>query len=427
MKQYSIQEIADNSKRFPVVDGPFGTQLHADEYTTEGVPVIRITNLSYQGKFNEKDLVFITKEKAEILKRSEVVRDDIIIAKTGATIGKSAKFPLEYGIIASSCLKVSLNKKMVNPDYFLYQITSFQGQKRIIDGSSGSTRTTINNEPFKKIEFDFPEKPVQDYVVQILSKADAAIAQTEALIAKYQRIKTGLMQDLLTKGIDEHGNIRNEKTHRFKTEKGLRVPEEWEVKELKEIGNIVTGSTPPVKDENNYGEEYLFVTPADVTPNQFIVSTDRKLSKQGFSFCREILQNSICVVCIGSTIGKISMTNQVCTSNQQINSIVPFKSEFAQFYFYSLQIFLDEQLRREAGLQAVPIVNKSSFSKMIIPVPMEKNETLKILEHLNKIQNIFEKYQNNLSKLKSLKTGLMQDLLSGKVRVKIKEETLVNP
>src|SRR4051812_27100598 len=123
MKPYSIEDIADKSKRFPVVDGPFGTQLHADEYTNEGIPVIRITNLSFQGKFNDKNLVFITKEKAEILKRSEIVKDDIIIAKTGATIGKSAKFPLEYGIIASSCLKVSLNKKIVNPDYFLYQIT----------------------------------------------------------------------------------------------------------------------------------------------------------------------------------------------------------------------------------------------------------------------------------------------------------------
>ena len=60
---------------------------------------------------------------------------------------------------------------------------------------------------------------------------DRAIEQTEALIAKQQRIKTGLMQDLLTRGIDEHGNLRSEQTHEFKDSPLGRIPVEWEVRE----------------------------------------------------------------------------------------------------------------------------------------------------------------------------------------------------
>ena len=121
-RELSIDQISDKSKRFPVVDGPFGTQLHADEYVKEGVPVVRITNLSYSGKFSINDLVFVNENKYKELIRSEILKDDIIIAKTGATIGKSALFPLERGIIASSCLKVSSNRKIVDPVYKIYML-----------------------------------------------------------------------------------------------------------------------------------------------------------------------------------------------------------------------------------------------------------------------------------------------------------------
>ena len=62
---------------------------------------------------------------------------------------------------------------------------------------------------------------------------DRAIEQTEALIAKQQRIKTGLMQDLLTCGIDQHGNLRSEETHQFKDSPLGRIPVEWEVENLR--------------------------------------------------------------------------------------------------------------------------------------------------------------------------------------------------
>ena len=70
---------------------------------------------------------------------------------------------------------------------------------------------TLNKAKLKKIEFEYPSaKPEQTKIAEILSTVDWAIEQTEALIAKQQRIKTGLMQDLLTRGIDEHGNLRSE-------------------------------------------------------------------------------------------------------------------------------------------------------------------------------------------------------------------------
>ena len=104
-REYSFSEIAKKDK-FAIVDGPFGTQLHSDEYTETGIPLVRIENLSFSGKFSPENLVFISEKKANQLNRSRVVPGDLIIAKTGATIGKSGMFPKTFtdGIIASSCM-----------------------------------------------------------------------------------------------------------------------------------------------------------------------------------------------------------------------------------------------------------------------------------------------------------------------------------
>ncbi len=79
-------------------------------------------------------------------------------------------------------------------------------------------------------------KPEQTKIAEILSTVDRAIEQTEALFAKQLRLKTGLMQDLLTRGIDEHGNLRSEKTHKFKDSSLGRIPVEWTATTLGDIG-----------------------------------------------------------------------------------------------------------------------------------------------------------------------------------------------
>jgi type I restriction enzyme, S subunit len=83
---------------------------------------------------------------------------------------------------------------------------------------------SLSRDLLYKIEVPTPPKPEQTKIAEILSTVDRAIEQTEALIAKQQRIKTGLMQDLLTRGIDEDGNLRSEETHEFKDSPLGRIP-----------------------------------------------------------------------------------------------------------------------------------------------------------------------------------------------------------
>lgn len=94
----------------------------------------------------------------------------------------------------------------------------------------------LMNGIMSNIEIMIPEpKEEQSMIADILETVDQNIIQIEALIAKQERIKTGLIQDLLTKGIDEHGNIRSEDTHEFKDSLLGKIPVEWDVKRLDSI------------------------------------------------------------------------------------------------------------------------------------------------------------------------------------------------
>ena len=129
-----------------------------------------------------------------------------------------------------------------NPDqldsvYLAKQLSTSQVARYFAIRASGSTRYGLPISAIETVEIPTPPKPEQTKIAEILSTVDRAIEQTEALIAKQQRIKTGLMQDLLTRGIDEHGNLRSEQTHQFKDSPLGRIPVEWEATQ---IGNVAS-------------------------------------------------------------------------------------------------------------------------------------------------------------------------------------------
>ena len=124
---------------------------------------------------------------------------------------------------------------------------------------------------------------------------------------------------------------------------------------------MVTGKTPPTKDTENYdGGKYLWVSPADLGTTKSISETKTKLSERGFEKTRVLPKGSILVTCIGSTIGKMGMTTEETSTNQQINAIVVDKTCNNEFVYYAIQSAFPRYLSSIA-VQAVPIISKSSF------------------------------------------------------------------
>ena len=239
----------------------------------------------------------------------------------------------------------------------------------------------------------------QQKIADCLSSVDELIAAQARKLDALKTHKKGLMQQLFPR--------------EGETQPRLRFPEfqnagEWEPKSIGQLGEVVTGSTPSTARPEYYGGDRLFVSPADISDDRFIGKTKTNLTELGFRETRLIKVNSILFVCIGSTIGKIAQNSHECATNQQINSVVPNLDNSDGFVYYALSGITDK-IANIAGRQAVPIVNKSLFSSVELPVPKlpEQNRIANCLSSLD--QTILAQTQK-LQALKTHKKGLMQQL-----------------
>ncbi|MDD4428929.1 MAG: restriction endonuclease subunit S [Paludibacter sp.] len=344
----------------------------------------------------------------------------------------TVRAPVGYVGVASfqSCVGrgvCSIKANGVDSKYLFYLLIQNEDKWKAFE--AGTTFSAVTS----KEVYNFPllltkSKTEQQHIAKILSTADAVIEKTQAAIAKYKAIKQGMLQDLFTRGIDLNTNkLRpryEDAPELYKEGKLGWIPRQWDDKSIESIGEIVTGSTPPTARAEYYGDAFLFVSPADIQDNFFIQETGKKLTQSGFDVTRKLPVNSICVVCIGSTIGKMALLAKEGCTNQQINSVICHDPELSFYFFYAMMFYNEPQFRRETGLQAVPIVNKSQFSEFLLPVA-EKTEALKIAERLKAIDNKLQTELTYLQKMQSLKKGLMEDLLSGRKQVKINEATTV--
>ena len=191
------------------------------------------------------------------------------------------------------------------------------------------------------------------------------------------------------------------------------IPQEWEVKPVKDFGKVVTGNTPSTAEVSNYGDEYMFVSPADLSDDKkYILRTGKMLSLKGYAVSRKMPKGAILYTCIGSTIGKIGIASCELTSNQQINAVIC--NDNNEYLYYAL-LFLTGRIKMLAGEQAVPIINKSDFERIKLAVP-PMGEQGKIAEILGVWDEAIEKQSRLIERLEVCKRALMQRLLSGRTR-----------
>lgn len=274
-----------------------------------------------------------------------------------------------------------------------------------------------------EIEISKPPVEEQEKIAEILSTIDRAIEQTEAIIAKQQGIKTGLMQDLLTKGIDENGNIRSEETHEFKDSAIGRIPVEWEVKDLREVSLIIDPNPshryPPPSDigipiastENFVGENEFDLSFAEKVPFSVFEQQNQRcsFSETDVVFARK---------------GRLGLARSYGKSKKVFShTVVIFKPRDSEqidpcyiLWLVRFHDFFKQIEKRMNSNSGVPTLGVEFLGAVPIRVP-KLDEQIKICSVLNHIEMSVEDSQRNLSKQKLQKAGLMQDLLTGKVRV----------
>ena len=192
-----------------------------------------------------------------------------------------------------------------------------------------------------------------------------------------------------------------------------KIPAGWSVKKVKELGRVVTGSTPSMACPENYGGTFCWATAQDFG-SKYISNTVVKLSEQGKNCSRMLPPGSVLITCIAS-LGLNAIAKVKMATNQQINAIVPNKENSGEFIYYQISQNTN-QLKRFAGAGGMMILTKGEFEKVpfVFP-PLPEQE--KIAGILGTWDEAIEKLSSLIEQKKRLKKGLMQKLLTGQTRL----------
>jgi type I restriction enzyme S subunit len=184
---------------------------------------------------------------------------------------------------------------------------------------------------------------------------------------------------------------------------------EWVERELRDLGQIITGKTPTSSEPEFYGGELPFVTPSDMDGRRTIDTTARKLTDAGVAKVKSsfVQEPAVCVSCIGSDMGKAVLVDQPFVSNQQINSVVVKEDVERLFVYYNLAGRKDE-IRFKASGAAQPIMNKSDFGKLKLVVPKQSTQKL-VAFVLGSFDDKFELNRRMNETLEAMARALFRD------------------
>ena len=411
------------------VDGPFGSDLKSDEYTTKGIRLIQLQNIG-DGEWIDDNKIFTSEKKYQELKRHAAFPGDIAIAKMADPIARACIIPpvSDRFLVVADCIKLSPDLEKCSPKFIIYAINAHNVRLQAELKSTGTTRKRINLTLLKTVKVDLPPLPEQRRIAEILDTIDEAIQKTEALIAKLKAMKQGLLHDLLTRGLDKNGKFRDPKAHpeQFKDSPLGRIPKEWDVINLGDSFEelyryptyygitYVNYGVPEVRgelikedgtmEENATAYRYINKETADRFPRVHIEPGDFVMSVRG-------------------TMGKIAIVPKrlrgaVITANlirmKFVKTMVV--SEWARHFlcspFFQAALDLATSATTIKTIQ-VPQLCSIPFSRPSV------NEQIQIAETLDSHEVRIRTEEQYRDKLKLQKKGLMHDLLTGKVRVKI--------
>ena len=250
-----------------------------------------------------------------------------------------------------------------------------------------------------------PPLPEQRRIAEILSTWDRAIETVEALIANARAQKKALMQSLLTG------------KHRLPGFSG-----EWKSVALKSMGKTSSGGTPDSDNDDYWNGDVLWTTPTDITAltRKYITDTKRKISAKGLANCSaKLLPAGTLLICTRATIGDMAIATSPISTNQGFKNLTPNASFVSEFLFYLFGFQKHIFIRYACGSTFLEL-SKFDFEKREFLVP-ERAEQQAIANVLDDADIEIESFEAEAQTLRQEKSALMQQLLTGKRRVRVDE------
>lgn len=368
------------------------------DFYTGSIPFVKIDDMTTSGHYILKTKTHINEDA---LKNSSawIVPADSILYSIYATVGEVAINKVDLAT-NQAIVGIIPDDNKVNRNFLYYYLIYIKlSLSRFF---KETTQKNLTTEIVKKLEVLVPPLNEQKKIAEILSTVDDEIQKTDEIISQTEKLKKGLIQKLFTKGI-EHKKFK-------KTEIGI-LPETWDVNKLGEIVIFENGKAH---------ENHISTNGTYVVVNSKFISSDGSVAKFTDNNLKPLKKGDITVVMSdvpnGKAIGKcfIVPENDKYTLNQRIGLIRP-KNGVPEFFFHYLN-------RNKYFLSFDNGVGQTNLRKdevLNCPIAIPPiSEQRKIVDILSSVDGKILINKNLKEKLSRLKKGLMQDLLSGKVRTK---------
>lgn len=355
-----------------VVPGPF---------IQNGIPLIRAQDYS-TGWVSIDELYRVSHELDKAFKRSKVVVGDVLLTIVGS-VGNVTKVPIPFGgsNITQQTARISFNQKLSNPDYYINILLSDVGKKEILNYKKSGVQPSLNLSDVEKFVLPYPPLEEQTAIATVLFDTDTLIDHLEKLIDKKKAVKQGTMQQLLT------GK--------------KRLPGfngEWENKKLGEICKITTGR----KDVNEGN-------PSGFYP--FFTCSRNYTFSNSYSFDKEAI-----LVAGNGEVGNLHYYKGKFEAYQRTYVLIDFVTD-VKYLWYQLDAFLTDSLGIGKIGSSIPYIKMENLVDFEFHRPTNKEEQTVIATILSDMDKEIEGLEKKRDKYVMIKQGMMQQLLTGKIRL----------
>ena len=364
---------------------------------SKGVPIIKIGNLQNGKVIIDDKTSFVPRDFYEKLFDFQLHYGDVLIALSGATTGKIAVVDKDIGLalVNQRVGKFKILNSNISQKFFYFLAQSDNFKKFVLRNIGQSAQGNLSPNQVKKSKIPLPPLPEQQKIAEILSTVDSAIEKVNQAIEKTQRLKKGLMQELLTKGIG-HKEFKD-------TEIG-RIPKEWEVVRLSDVGTLQYGVTAAATKDYT-GIKFLRITDIKDDGIDWLNAPYCEL-KEGELKKYELRLSDVLFARIGATTGKTCLIDKPVRSafgSYLIRfqpSIKEINTKFLYFYTQSEIYWL--QINMSKGGQLKKGLNSKLLGNLKLPLPPlpEQQKIAEILSTVDKRLELLKKKKEKLERIK---------------------------
>lgn len=409
-KHYKMDELIEE-----ISMGPFGSDVKKEFYVDNGVPILNGSNL--QGfKLKEDSFGYLTKEKADSLKKCNAHRGDIIVTHRG-TLGQIVYVPVnskyDRYVISQSQFRFRCKADLVDVQYLVYYFHTREGQYKILANASqvGVPALARATSTFRLIDIKLPPLDDQRRIASILSSLDRKIELNNKINADLEEMAQAIFKNWFV-------DFEPFKDGKFVDSELGMIPEGWKVGRLDEIADVVGGSTPSKAKPEYYTQKGIaWLTPKDLSNHPAVYSSrgEIDITEEGYnSTSTKLMPKGTVLFTSRAPIGYISIAqNDICT-NQGFKSVVPKKA--GTCFLYCFLKYVTPEIENKSTGSTFKEASGALMKSLQVIMPEQK-----VFEDFEEIVcPLFariESLEKENSRLSLLRDTLLPRLMSGELEV----------